>query len=152
MKNQFTVAMRNDFSRGPFHRPGVRTAFALEWLIVERLGDFIAISDAGGLKKEQAQDTNSPAPDNLMRNNTLVGTFIEHMKTGEDVFLLSQFPIDTPLVLGTFFPGEGYARLCEVNGLIELHTHGRHFHSGTHETYTISRQRDHSDWKSNCTP
>ena len=130
MNSQFTVAMRNNFSRGPFHRPGVRTNFALEWLIVERLDEFIAISDAGSLTKAHAQDVDGPAPDILTRNNTLVGTFIEHMRTGEDVFLFSQFPIDASLTLGTFFPGEGYARLCFDKDRIKLDAHGRHYHVG----------------------
>lgn len=130
MNTQFTIAMRNNFSRGPFDRPGVKAAFALEWLIVERNGDFIAISDAGGLTKEQTKNIDGPAPDDLQRNNTLLGVFIEYMKTGEEVFMFSQFPIVTPLTIGTFFPGEGYARLCTDSNDIKLDAHGRHFHLG----------------------
>ncbi|TCS59096.1 hypothetical protein EDD52_12255 [Primorskyibacter sedentarius] len=130
LTQKFSVAMRNDFARGPFHRPAHLTAFALEWLIVERNGDFLAISDAGGLTPEQAKDINHPAPSDLQRNNTLVGTLIDmEPDTGVEVYLFSQFPIPAPVTIGRqFFPGEGYARLCAQDGKIAVSAHGRHFH------------------------
>ncbi|MEM8979913.1 MAG: hypothetical protein AAGD04_10535 [Pseudomonadota bacterium] len=126
----FTIAMRNSLSIGPFDRPSELTGFALEWLIVERFGPFIAISDASSLLPEEAKDIAHPAPDRIARNNTLVATLIElDPMTGNEYYLFSQFPIQTSLTLGNFFPGEGYVRLCAQDGKVTLQAHGRHAHS-----------------------
>lgn len=125
----FTIAMRNSFARGPFHQPSELTDFALEWLIVERKGRFLAVSDAGSVTPEQAKQKVHRAPDDLSRNNTLVATLIEFRHdTGEQLYLFSQFPITTGLTQGQFFPGEGYARLCARDGEVALSVHGRHAH------------------------
>ncbi|MEP1612687.1 MAG: hypothetical protein ABJL72_12295 [Roseobacter sp.] len=129
ISRNFRVAMRNQLSLGPFHTPSVVANRTLEWLIVERSDRFLAISDAGTLSTQDAANPNASAPDALARNNTLLGTFIEqHVLTGDDIFLLSQFPILTALPIGKFFPGEGYARISAATGQISLTTRGRHFH------------------------
>ena len=130
LQPNFKIAMFNALGIGPYHDPATVSSRASEWLVVERRGRILFISDGNIPADKSAASDGSPAPDTLMPNNSLTGLLIESdLSHGEDVFLLIRnLPsgISTP---GNFFPGDGYARLSLGTNGLRLLVHGRHYHS-----------------------
>ena len=118
----FRIAMLNRISLAPYYTPSVPDASGHEWLIVERAGPLLSISDgtiaATGAEKE--------APGDLSANNTLVSVLIE---PGDaiDTFLFVRHLPAPATTAGNFFPADGYARLgTSPAGAFTLNAHGRH--------------------------
>lgn len=125
----FRVAMFNRLRLAPFHHPAAIERTGAEWLVVERRGDFLLVSDTD---RPVAEDEAAPAcaaPGGLTPKHTLVGQLIVAQDAPETlIFLLVHFAppgIDLP---GTLFPAHGFARLEHDSGGLRLAVHGRHYH------------------------
>lgn len=127
---RFRVALFNHIGTGPFEFPGTVSDEGIEWLIVERIGDHLLVSDASPNAVNTDRFSDAQAPDNLRANNTQVGIRIETQRdTGALVFLLLRHLPDGLMTQGTFFPADGYARLgVDPDGYPRLEAHGRHYH------------------------
>lgn len=118
----FRIAMMNQLRLAPYYDPLVVSPPAPEWLIVERMGSILTISDTQ--TATDGSDTQAPAA--LAANNTLVGVLIETSDQIDTFLFVRHLP--PPLqVAGGFFPADGYARLSRgPQDRLALSAHGRH--------------------------
>ncbi|CUH82463.1 hypothetical protein [Tropicibacter naphthalenivorans] len=118
----FRIAMLNRITLAPYYTPSVPDASGYEWLIVERAGPVLSISDG----TVSADGTETKAPDDLNTNNTLASVLIEPGSEIETFLFMRHLP--PPAVTeGAFFPADGYARLARSQGGdLTLSAHGRH--------------------------
>ncbi|MCK1394127.1 hypothetical protein [Bradyrhizobium sp. 1] len=125
-KNGFVVAMAAEFSFAAYHRPIAIRRKTGRWIIVSRCGpssEFITIASAAG-KVELDAD----APIGLVPINTAVGILLS--ETAEEItfLMVRQQPTHFPIA-GTFLPTDGYCRIFESHGKLQLRSEGRHAHS-----------------------
>ena len=125
----FKLAMFNEIDTGPYDEPGTMVGKGIEWLIVERTGSVIQISDGD----KDAEPGSEIAPPDLGPNNTLVGLRIEtDVERGDETFLLVRRLPRGVKTNGQFFPADGYARVSAAGNQIRMKVHGRHFHFTEH--------------------
>lgn len=126
----FRVAMFNIIGTGPYEFPGTVNQTGFEWLIVERRGDILMVSDASPGPVPADHGAGVKAPDDLVANFTQVGIRIETDKRAGDLtFLLMRTLFDGVVTPGLFFPADGYTRISmRDDGTPTLITHGRHYH------------------------
>ncbi|MCB1390575.1 MAG: hypothetical protein KDK12_15755 [Rhodobacteraceae bacterium] len=118
----FRVAMLNRITLAPYYAPTQPDGQGFEWLIVEREGALLRISDGS----RPADGSESAAPDDLQANNTLVSVMID-AGAGADTFLFMRHLPPPTATEGSFFPADGYARLArDAAGQLTLEAHGRH--------------------------
>jgi hypothetical protein len=121
----FKLAMFNEIQTGPYEEPGTVGAKGIEWLIVERAGPVIQISDGN----KQPSPASEVAPPDLGPNNTLVGLRIDtDVERGDETFLLVRRLPTGVETSGNFFPADGFARISVEGNQIRLKVHGRHYH------------------------
>jgi hypothetical protein len=118
----FRIAMLNRISLAPYYDPTAINFTGYEWLIVERAGNVVTISD-GNIP---AAGTETVAPDGLMANNTLVGLLIDPGQA-DDTFLFMRHLAPPTATEGHFFPADGFVRISHADGNPRgLGAHGRH--------------------------
>lgn len=147
----FRIALYNTISTGPYDFPATTTFTGSEWLIVERRGDFLMVSDTNiaTTAADAAQDM--PAPAGLRPRHVQVSQRIAGAASDESVdFLLLRHLPDGIATEAPFFPADGYNRLSvPASGPISLITHGRHYHLSrtlaTGETVLIDGGLPHRD-------
>jgi hypothetical protein len=118
----FRIAMMNQLRLAPYYDPLAVSSPTPEWLIVERMGSTLTISDTQ--RATDGSDTEAPVA--LTANNTLVGVLIETSDEIDTFLFMRHLP--PPLqTAGGFFPADGYARLSRVReDRLALSAHGRH--------------------------
>lgn len=118
----FRVAMLNRITLASYYTPSVPDQSGWEWLIVERAGPVLTISDATA----PARGSETEAPADLSANNTLASVLIE-TSTRRDTFLFMRHLPPPAESEGNFFPADGYAVLgLNQAGNLKLSAHGRH--------------------------
>ena len=119
----FRAAFLNKVSYAPYYQPSLRQGEAYEWLIVERSGQILLVSDT----KAQATGRETSAPTDLVPNNTLAAVLISPGASASTFLFMRHLP--SPLqTTGSFFPADGYAKLSLMtrDGEMQLSAHGRH--------------------------
>lgn len=120
--DKFRIAMLNRLSLAPYYAPTQSDSSGWEWLIVERDGPLLTISD--GSAEATGQETH--APEGLFANNTLVAVLIDPNEHFDSFLFMRHLPPPTRTE-GNFFPADGYARLyTNAQGQIQMKAHGRH--------------------------
>ena len=126
----FKIAMFNHDGVGPFYV--IDEAFEApgrDWLIVERQGKILTISDSNIPSEPKDIRAGGIAPFDLCENVSLSATYFgSSSDENEACFLLSNFaPRMTPIG-GLFTPSCGIVRLRMKDGDISLTAHGRETH------------------------
>jgi hypothetical protein len=122
MKDKFRIAMLNRLSLAPYYDPTQTDSSGWEWLIVERSGTLLTISDGSA----EACGRESAAPDTLVANNTLAAVLIESGPDTDSFLFMRHLPPPSRTE-GNFFPADGYARLfTNAQGQLQMQAHGRH--------------------------
>ena len=126
----FRIALFNTISTGPYDFPATTTFTGSEWLIVERRGDFLMVSDTNIATTPADAAQGAPAPAGLRPRHMQVSQRIAGAASDEGVdFLLLRHLPDGIVTEAPFFPADGYNRLSQpATGAISLITHGRHYH------------------------
>lgn len=125
-KNGFVVAMAAELSFAAYHRPIAIQRKTRRWIIVSRCGpgsEFVTIASAAG-KVELDAD----APIGLAPINTAVGVLLSETAEELTFLMVRQQPTHFPIA-GAFLPTDGYCRIFESQGTLQLRSEGRHAHS-----------------------
>jgi hypothetical protein len=137
LKNGFVVAMAAEFSFALYDRPVSVLRKVKQWIIVSRCGpnlEFITVANSAGKVAPKAD-----APIGLAPIKTAVGILMSETASESTFLLVRQQPIQLP-VAGSFFPADGYMRIFETQGTVELRSEGRHAHSlGRFDSYWVRK-------------
>jgi hypothetical protein len=123
----FVVAMAADIGVSGYDRPNSVIRRVKRWLIVSRIGhdgEHLTVSDT----RISCGDCDE-APIGLNPVNSLLGVLLSQAPNGDCVFLFSRRRPEPLKIAGTFFPAEGYARVCGPISALQLRAEGRHAHS-----------------------
>ena len=128
LRSGFVVAMRGIVTICEYDRPTAGLRTTPQWLIVSRWGadgEFLTVSSAGPIAADEQRPPAALAP-----HNTLVGLLLsEDCDELETTFLLVRRLPAGVNVAGTFFPADGYARVCGPVEQLRMVSEGRHAHS-----------------------
>ncbi|MEP5760934.1 MAG: hypothetical protein ABJ327_16795 [Litoreibacter sp.] len=123
----FKIAMFNHDGVGPFYvMDEVFEAPGRDWLIVERKGKILTVSDSNIPSEPKDIRTGGIAPFDLCENVSLSATHFGSSPDGDEAcFLLSNFAPRATSIGGLFAPSCGIVRLRMREGYISLTAHGR---------------------------